>query len=106
MGQGGQVRGHQADLIEASGTVFHNLPFGESRGADVREQALRCDRADCIVEDCEQAVRGLRREYFFSTFQSARSILEPSRTVLDATTTKWRSLSEGRGPRQMQRRSA
>jgi hypothetical protein len=26
---------------------------------------------DCIV-DCEQAVRGFGREYFFSTFQSAR----------------------------------
>src|SRR5262245_43713058 len=32
---------------------------------------------------------GFGREYFFSTFQSARGILEPSRTVLDATATKW-----------------
>jgi hypothetical protein len=53
-----------------------------------RQQALRRDRVDCIA-DCEQAVRGLRKEYFFSTFQSARGILEPSRTVLDATATKW-----------------
>src|SRR5262245_9812565 len=27
MGQGGQVRGHQADLIEASGTVFHKFRY-------------------------------------------------------------------------------
>src|SRR5215475_554355 len=32
---------------------------------------------------------GFGREYFFSTSQSARGILEPSRTVLDATATKW-----------------
>ena len=32
---------------------------------------------------------GFGREYFFSTFQSVQGILEPSRTVLDATATKW-----------------
>jgi hypothetical protein len=65
-----------------------NLTVPRIAGADVRQQALRRHRVDCIV-DCEQAVRGFGREYFFSTFQSARGILEPSRTVLDATATKW-----------------
>src|SRR5262249_60883777 len=44
-----------------TGATVPQSPFSEPRGADVRQQALRCDRADCIVEDCEQAVRGLRK---------------------------------------------
>jgi hypothetical protein len=95
MGQRDQVSRHQAGVIPPGHSIT-SVP--RIAGADVPPTGttLRRDRVDCIVDceqavivDCEQAVRGLRKEYFFSTFQSARGILEPSRTVLDATATKW-----------------
>src|SRR5262249_5077303 len=89
MGQGDPGSQHQGGVRPIS-CRYSIRPFGEIAGADVRQQALRCDRADCIVEDCEQAVRGLRKGILLQHVPvSARGILEPSRTVLDATATKW-----------------
>src|SRR5262249_23134366 len=84
MGPGDPGGQHQGGVIRRC-PIFHNLPFGEWR-------ALMSANRHCAVIGLKTASRpseGFGREYFFSTFQSARGILEPSRTVLDATATKW-----------------
>ena len=60
MGQGDPGSQHQGGVRPIS-CRYSIRPDTRIAGADVRQQALRCDRADCIVEDCEQAVRGLRK---------------------------------------------
>src|SRR5262249_42326508 len=89
VGQGDQVRRHQAGVIPKFRPIFHNCRFA-NRGA------LMSANRHCAVigrtvslKTASRPSEGFGREYFFSTFQSAPGILEPSRTVLDATATKW-----------------
>jgi hypothetical protein len=49
MGQGGEVRGHQAGLIRGHSWIFHNLSFRESVHRPGRCTHERADRFRGIV---------------------------------------------------------
>src|SRR5262245_42453733 len=89
MGQGGQVRRHQGGLNREWGNIFHKSRFAKSRALMSANRHCAVIGRTVSLKAASRPSEGFGREYFFSTFQSARGILEPSRTVLDATATKW-----------------
>src|SRR5262249_1910805 len=72
-----------------SGSIFRNTRFAESRALMSANRHCAVIGRTVSLKTASRPSEVFGREYFFSTFQSARGILEPSRTVLDATATKW-----------------
>ena len=90
MGEGGEVRWSQGGLgpIHCRPYIPYR-PFRESRALMSANRHCAVIGRTVSLKTASRPSEGFGREYFFSTFQSARGILEPSRTVLDATATKW-----------------
>src|SRR5262245_19377528 len=92
MGQGDPGRQHQAAGMKSRpkiGKTFHNVSIRESRALMSANRHCAVIGRTVSLKTASRPSEGFGREYFFSTFQSARGIWEPSRTVLDATATKW-----------------